>query len=483
MTEENSGVFETWEEVIVDFFEHKIQKCKLFKAREYIEKKEKEIEKEKDEKKLLRAIKAKEKKQKEYDLLRKNAPSTEIRQWISETSNKTISVGKRIIKATHILKFTHSSSEPEGLLSNTKSNDLLLSTASLKKDLKIDLAHNNGNLITISRFLALFLKGDQIIDLIFNDDFFFLKPFASDVSQLKEWQNGFKNLVEKRDIRTADKAKQIYFPITSHNSIGGSRYHIVVPLFPSSLTNEIDSVVTSLKYGDEQKEFNKNRKEKLPRYRKGISKELPNMSILQFGGEHPKNVSMLNADRSGKSFLFSAQPPFWKNQLNPPFFKFSFFDTGLAYRTKESVSYLRSFLLRFQKIDLGIRDPKKKKWIDGWVNNILEEIFLYAASIQNLPAGWSNTENIKLKQEHQFFLDPYRDDEIFLNARRTTDWQSVICNDFANWLNGRIKGKDKKFTPQREHTRIWKEIMKKELREYTQVIDAEAKFRSRGQQT
>ena len=335
MIEEKKDL-ETWESVIVDFFEHKVQniktgqKCKLFAAREYIEKKEEEIATEKDKKKLQRAIKAKEKKQKEYETLKKNAPSTEIRQWINYTSKRNIAIGKRIIKASHVLKFTHSSSEPEGILVNEKSDDLLLSTASLKKNLTIDLAHNNGNLITISRFLALFLKDDQIVDLIFNDDFCFLKPFASDDSQLKKWQEGFANLVEKRNIRTADKAKQLYFPITSDNVIEDNCYHLIVPLFSSSLSNEIYSIVSSLKYGIEQREIAKARKEETPKFRSGVSKKFPNLGELQFGGEHPKNVSMLNADRSGKSFLISTQPPSWENTHNPPIAKFSFFDAGFG---------------------------------------------------------------------------------------------------------------------------------------------------------
>lgn len=481
MSEENKK-FETWEEVIVDFFEYKVQKCKLFKAREYIEKKEKEIEIEKDEKKLQRAAKAKEKNQKEYELLRKDAPSTEIRQWINETSKRWRSVSKRIIKATHVLKFTHSSSDSEGILLGQKSNDLLLSTASLKKDLTIDLAHNNGNLITISRFLALFLKGDQIIDLIFNDDFCFLKPFASDDSQFKDWQEGFRQLVEKRDIRTADKAKQIYFPVTSSGSIEDNRYHIVIPLFSSSLIDEIYSIVTSLKYGVEQKELNKARKEQFSKFRKGVSKEFPNLGVLHFGGEHPKNVSMLNADRSGKSFLFSTQPPCWESRLNPPVAKLSFFDTGLTYRVKETVEYLRTFLLRFQTLALSIKDPKKKKWIDGWVNQLIDEVMNYAISIQNLPAGWSRTEGINLKLAHQYFLDPYRDDEPFQKARHAADWQAVVCRDFADWLNGKLKGKDKQFTPQPEHTRMWKNLMEKELREHAQIIDWDIKYLSKEKQ-
>lgn len=485
---EEKRAFETWGEVILDFFEQKIQniksdqKCKLFSAREYIEKKDKEIETEKDEKKVQRAIKAKEQKKKEYGQLRKDAPSTEIRQWIDITSKRKIEVGKRIIKATHVLKFTHSSSEAAGLFLQTKSKDSLLTTASVKKDLVVDLAHNNGALITVSRFLALSLQGTQIIDLVLSDDFCFFSPFSSDESQLKEWEKGFKKLVEKREIGTADKAKQIYFPVDTLRMAESNQYHIVVPLFSSSLTHEIDSIVTTLKYGDKQKNINKARKEQLPKYLAGIFVEIPNLGVQQFGGEHPKNISMLNADRSGKYFLFSSQPPTWQTQLKPPTNKRTLFSRFFTRRTDEEIAYLRNFLLRFERIDLSIKDPKKKKWIESWVSQIIDEVMIYAASIQNLPAGWSRAENIRLKREHQYFLDPYRDDEKFQMLREATDWQSVICGDFANWLNGRLKGKDKQFTPQPEHTRMWKELMKKELKVHAQAINWDIKEQNRGKQ-
>jgi CRISPR-associated protein Csy1 len=190
---------------------------------------------------------------------------------------------------------------------------------------------------------------------------------------------------------------------------------------------------------------------------------------------------MLNTSRNGKGYLFSSEPPTWQYQLKPPIKKRSLFTAFFSQRANKEIDYLREFLFRFQRIDLSIKDPKKKKWIDRWTSQIIEEVMAYTFSIQNLSPGWSNTQNIRLKREHQYFLDPYRDDEFFQKGRQSKDWQAVICNDFANWLNGELRGKDKKFTPQQEHTRMWKYIMEKELREHTQVIDTDIKFQNREQ--
>jgi len=493
MSEENRKL-ENWEEVIVDFFENKVENiqssnpkipCNLHKASKFIADKEKAIESETNLKKVGGLREAKEKKQIELIKLRKKAPSTEIRPWMDLTSKKQIAEGKRIIKATHVLKFSHGSSESDGFLLMEKANDTILTTSSLKKVLTYDLAHNNGALITISRFLALKLSESLIIDLILEDDFEFMKPFSESKSQLNKWIDGFKNLVEQREIKTTDKAKQIYFPLAEVDSKAG-RYHLIAPLFPSSLAEEVYAAMTNLKYGKEQKDVRACRKEnsdsvkKSPKFHSKPYIDFPNLGIQKFGGAQPQNISMLNKNRSGQCFLLSTQPPTWQSRLKSPIYKKSLFDNFPNSHINEDVEYLREFLLRFERIALSVKEPKRREWIDRWVNSIIDELFFYTSSIQSLPSGWSNTQDIKLKREHQFFLDPYREDEAFKIERKASDWQAVVCEDFARWLNHKLIGKDKKFTPQRKHARMWANLFEYPLREDNKMTEADMKFQNKG---
>jgi CRISPR-associated protein Csy1 len=77
--------------------------------------------------------------------------------------------------------------------------------------------------------------------------------------------------------------------------------------------------------------------------------------------------------------------------------------------------------------------------------------------------------------EHQLFLDPYREDEMFQTERKSNDWQASICADFARWLNKTLAGKEKLFSPQQEHTRMWIELIENPLREYEELIQMEIK--------
>ena len=479
---ENTERLDSWEKVIVDFFEQKIAQSKLYKARDYISKKDKDISSEKNEKKLEKLIKAREEKQNELKKLKIESPSTEIRQWIDETSLKKIAAGKRIIKATHVLRFSHSSSLSDGLLLEEKSNDTILTTSSLNKEFTYDLAHNNGALITISRFLALQLSGKLIIDLIFEGNYCFFMPFSTNQEQLEKWSSGFDNLVEERVIKTTDTAKQIYFPlITLDEKL--NKYHLITPLFSSSLAEEFSTIISNLKFGEEQK-YVKNQikgiNKNSSKYHAKLNFDIPNIAVQKFGGAQPQNVSMLNKNRGGKCYLFSNLPPTWQSKLKAPIYKKSLFDYFGNSHITEDINYLREFLLRFENIGLSIKDPKRHKHLERWVNSIIDEVLFYTSSIQSMLSGWTETKDIKLKIEHHYFLDPYRKDEDFQKNRESTDWQSVVCNDFARWLNQKLTGQDKKFTPQAEHTRLWKQLFETPLREDSDAIKAEAQYSQKG---
>ena len=499
MTKEKKEL-ETWEEVIVDFFEYNISSSNLYKARDYINKKNKEIGTEKDESKKTKLIEKKNVKLKKLDEDRRCSSSTEIPKWLDENSNKSGSIKK----ATHLLRFTHSSSVADGVLLTEKSEDEYLTTSSLSSRV-YDMAHNNGNLVSVSRFLALEKGATSIFDEIAKEKFNFLEPFSKDEVQIKKWIKGFKKLVVNEvKIRTVDKAKQIYFPLSNvielddNGDVDNKNYHLIAPLFSSSLAEELYSQQKDFRFGEEQKTVRQAKKGGYgtsnisPHYHRKSLIEFTYTAVQKFGGAQPQNVSMLNKGRTWKAnkkdkttwgitYLFNSQPPIWQSQLKPPLYKKSLFDTFSHPSINVDIDYLRDYLLRFERIELSIKNPQRLKWIEKWLASIIDELLNYAATIQALPAGWSNAENSKLKLEHQYFLDPCRPDEIFQNARKASHWQNVVCNDFSRWLNRKLVGKDKKFTPQPEHTRLWATLLEQPLREYNQMIEADTAIQDKVQ--
>lgn len=450
----------SWKDVILDFFENSVATKNydtLNKSRKFINKKDSEITGEKDEKKREKLIESRDSRLIQLKHERLTCISTDIRNWLCSASSNNIQENKRIIKTTHISKFTHSSARNDGLLNLTKNNAVWVNTGSIQSKLQQDLAHNNGALITISRFLALQNSDSMIFDLIIEQDFSFLDGFYENEEQLAKWKTGFSNLVEVRSIKSCDKLKSTYFPVD--NSL--KNYHLLTPLFATSLVNELAERRQSARYA-----------KKPETYTQDTHISYANVAIHQYGGEHPKNISMLNANRAGRGYLLSTQPPVWKSQSNYHLKQESIFDGKiLSYRASETLSYLAEYLLRFQGINISISAPEKKKWLKRWVNDIWKEIFSYTNEIVfGYPANWTKKEKHNFKLRYQFLLDPYCTDEGFKEKRENLKWQDEIANDFSRWMTRCIKYEVEKhnkiFANSNWHQDLWFDYACDELREH-----------------
>ena len=508
MSEENK-VFETWEEVILDFLQRKAEAeeekylkdtiknvAKLYQEQNYFD--DSELESFFDAKKNK-----KEKSQSSLDFLRlkfkkmldfDHKPSefaitasdnaycqrcTELTEkydphsWLTKAATNAC----RVSFATHVIKLTHSKIDSPSIYDQIDARQPgILTTSSLKEKI-IDGAVAGNQFAPVFQFLELELQGEKLATVFTDETNTVLKQFTKKPDELEVWNIGFKQALATSKLSSHFLAKQIYYPVHKNDPLSSQSYHLLCQVQSSSLAHAIFLALG----GNPEKMIMDQRKKN--KYSERSITSYPQKGSIKVTASNHSNASQLNGKRGGRLQLFNSQPPSWQSQLKPPISSRSFFYAGFhSYRVKETVGHLRTFLLRFQRIDLSIRDPKKQKWIDHWVNQIIDEAMIYAISIQSLPAGWSRAEQIELKPAHQYFLDPYRDDEQYQQARQASAWQSIICDDFASWLNGRLKGKDKQFTPQPEHSRIWQNLMAKELREQAEAIEWDIKYHKREQQ-
>lgn len=463
MSEYNSE--NEWREEIINFFQFRMNSSALAKAKKIIEERTVKLKGESNDKNKERLELAIKKKKLELKELRANP--IEIVDWIDKNSSAKIECGKRIIKSTHPLRVSHSSAPNAGVLVDYENKAPLLTTASINNINKTyDMAHNNGALISISRFLAISVAGFSIYDLILNRQFHFLESFSENTDQLNRWKHGFSNIIEKRSINSAGFTKQAYYPVTN------TSYYLLSILNSSTLAESIFNKITSSKYRKTSDFFNDNESN-------GQRLIFPKdkVAVVRVGGNNPQNVSMLNRGRNWKPYRdstgsfgiyysVSTKPPVWQSQLKPPINRVSFF-YGLSrnYHVQENIQYLADFLTRFESLQLSIKDPKRMHWVEQWLEGLVDEVLVYVKTIQAIPAGWSATEGIKLKTEHQLLLDCYRNDEEFLALKVTSTWQAIIIQDFAAWLNDRLRKANKKFTPTDAHTKLWSKLFAVSFRE------------------
>lgn len=372
--------------------------------------------------------------------------------------------------ATHVPKLSHpaikgASSFYVHLSSFNRNSKLYVTTDSFKKP-ELDDAIDNAAYTPVANLLKIEIDGVSIANYLAADDQLPLMYLSQDENKIAQWMKLFSSVLKTDKAATHSLAKQVFFPIDNNE-----RYHLLCNVASSSLAHHIHKGISesSSKNVSKLKEKNKycrDTKFYFPAYAK--------LAVTSLDGA--KNVSPLTSKRAGKITLLNSQPPTWKSQLKPPIFKKSFFfEPSIYWQAKEDIDYLRDFLMRFDRIELSIKDPKRMKWMQQWVGEIIDEVLFYIGSIQNLPAGWSVAPDIKLKPEHQCLLDPYRSDDDFQTATANTDWPSVVCKDFADWLNRKLAGKDKQFTPLNQHTRLWYQLFEPELRELIETVAFERK--------
>ncbi|GAA6135349.1 type I-F CRISPR-associated protein Csy1 [Oceaniserpentilla sp. 4NH20-0058] len=387
----------------------------------------------------------------------KYAPS----RWLSESAKNANSVSF----ATHVVKLTHSKIDTPSLFDQvdvTTPNALV--TAHLSEKM-IDGAVAGNQFSPIFQFLELELNGTKLLASLIKTDSDALKAFARDDAQLMEWNKAFKQSSVAEELASHALLKQVYFPVTEN--VAG-QYHLLSSVISSSLAHALY-----------ERLFNEQQKQVGKYYEKGKYScdpkvFYPRRANVAVTASNHSNASQLNGKRGGRLYLLSAQPPIWEAQTTPPLHRKSWFDYGIPnYAVKEDIQYLREFLIRFERLELSTRDPKKRKWLVDWGNQIVDEVLNQASAIHSLPSGWSAEPTIKLKFEHQCFLDPYRADEEFQAKRAASDWQKEVCRNFAGWLNRHLKGRDNRFTPQAWHTKLWVALMEPQLRELNQTMKVE----------
>lgn len=354
---------------------------------------------------------------------------------------------KNVAFATHVAKLTHSAIDSTSFVdSSTDKKNGYLTTSSLKQP-AIDGAVRGNQYAPIYQFLELELENKKLVSEFNNPNTGLLAKFALNEEQKHAWNKSFSQTLSEGKPSAHFLLKQVYFPVDVE------KYHL--------LCNQVSSSKAQALFEYARRNTDANLKlRKANKYSPIAYFNFPNRASISVTASNHSNASQLNGRRVGRLGLFSCQPPVWQSQLKPPTYTRSFFyELAKNYEVRETVQYLADFLARFESLDLSIKDPKRMRWVEYWLESLSDEVLVYVKTIQNIPSGWSASEEIKLKPEHQVLLDCYRQDEEFINIQESTNWQQVIIQDFASWLNRQLSWANDKLTPQESHAKLWMQLL------------------------
>ncbi|MEE9333229.1 MAG: type I-F CRISPR-associated protein Csy1 [Granulosicoccaceae bacterium] len=348
--------------------------------------------------------------------------------WLSDAAARA----GQINMVTHAPKYTHGDARGSGVLDDDtieslQIGQLCLCTAAVANP-TIDVV-GNAAALDVASLLKLNAGRDSLIQQIALDDLSALAPFGDDQKQIEDWAAGFRRALTPQEISSHKLSKQLYFPV------GANKYHLLSPLFASSLTDVVHQKIIAARFSDEAKVIRKLKKEQ--KYSDKVSVDFFDVAVQTFGGTKPQNISQLNSSRGGKAFLFSTQPPTWEAKLKPPQNTANAFWKTLE-RDRGGYTIIRAFLRYLEQIENLPSTVQRREKRAGFVDELTGSVLQYAAEIQSLPnsAGWSTDS--RLPREEQLWLDPHRLDEEFQIERDRLDWPDKIANRFGSWLNGHL---------------------------------------------
>jgi CRISPR-associated protein Csy1 len=349
----------------------------------------------------------------------------EPKAWLTDAAKRA----GQINLVTHAAKFTHGDSKSSSIYSEAVAREGYLGSAALS-GLEPDAVGNAAALDVAKLMQTRTEGGDSLLARLKRGDHAALSAFTDDENQLNEWVAGFSRAFAPGKPASHKLAKQGYFPV-------GESYHILSPLFATSLVHAVHQKMVALRFGEKMKNIWKARREKS--WHPGTLTLFPDSAEMHFGGTKPQNISYLNSVRGGRSWLLSCQPPRWKRAEKPPVSLRSVFARGGQFdrRAKSHIQLLVSLLTKAgDYTNFRIREAR-----DGYINMIIDLLFEFASEFQRETAQNWTCNCPDLKPHQQLWLDPWRTktDEAFRLEREKEDWQDAVAEDFALWLNARLR--------------------------------------------
>lgn len=365
--------------------------------------------------------------------------------WLTDAAHRA----KQINFVTHPIKFTHGDAKGSSIYALGGGDDTsttYVTTSTLKRP-SIDV-DGNAAALDVAGLLQLAADGMSVGQRIAEGDISALASFAENNVQLEDWRLGFAQALTNTELRTHTLAKQVYIPLPD-----GS-YHLVSPLFASSLAQEIYTRVSDSRFSEESKELRRLRREK--RHSPQTLVEFRDIAVQTYGGTKPQNISSKNSSRRGRAYLVSCEPPSWKNVPQPPRNHDTFW-RGYERRVWATVRRLIAFLEKLpdDANNLRIRDARAE-----FVDELIEQFLLYSTEIQAaFKPGWSIAT--ELTRVEQFWLDPWSSDEGFQQERASSNWQRKLAEQFAFWLNRKLSAKKMLLKDTEYHE--WRKLLEHKL--------------------
>ena len=351
--------------------------------------------------------------------------------WLADAARR---VGQ-LQAVTHSLKPLHPDAKGTNLYvaPSTLADLPLVGSHCLGQRFDLDVV-GNAAALDVYKLLKLEHGGQSLLSLCEARDPDLAAALGPNPAAADAWMSAFAELTTARGKPASHThAKQLFWP-ADDNWHDDAAYHLLAPLYPTSLAHRVYATVQDDRFGDAAKLARQARRE--GSFSDRAVHEYPHLAIQQLGGTKPQNISQLNSERRGNNLLLASLPPSWRSREVWPLLgqDTMFVRFGKRKPVDEPAKQLRRFLEA---------DPPKNQHtsarVDEWVDTLIDELLYFTAELRTLPPGWSQAAECQLSAAQRHWLDPWApltDGQTKPDAKETED---TIAGQFANWLNGQLR--------------------------------------------
>ncbi|AKX47161.1 hypothetical protein AKN94_07160 [Thiopseudomonas alkaliphila] len=312
-----------------------------------------------------------------------------------------------------------------------------VSTATLGTSFTDDVTGNAAGL-DIYALLQQTIDNQTLLELCLNQDPDLQAALHPNPQLAEQWITALAQVTQpKREgVASHTLAKQLYW-LGESDPYQDTDYTLLAPLYSSSLAQVVYEQIEADRFSPEAKEIRDAVRANQPHT--GTARSYPNLAIQVIGGSNPQGVSLLASKRRGTNYLLASFPPQWQRQKKPPFHQSCIFQYAAKFRDiKHWITELQSFLNTNPANNLATRNH-----VTTLVDGLIDELYLFAVELQQLPASWTADAHCQLSIAQQCWLDPQRalQDAEFAEHWLTSTWDETIAQDFARWLNHSLSDK------------------------------------------
>jgi CRISPR-associated protein Csy1 len=353
--------------------------------------------------------------------------------WLEDAARRA----GQIQAVTHSLKPIHPDAKGTSLYSPPQMLPALpvLGSHCLGDDFAGDVV-GNAAALDVYKFLKLEHQGRSLLTLALERNADLAAALSDDPAQAQDWLSAFTALTAPRGRLTSHTlAKQLYW-LTGSDPHDDASYHLLAPLYASSLAHRVYQTVQDDRFSDEAKAARQAKKDGV--FSERPVREYPQLAVQQLGGTKPQNISQLNSERRGNNLLFASLPPVWRSvELKPILNTESMFP---RYSRRPEVRRMLKALLAFLKSDPA-RNLETRERRAEWVDALIDEFLQLRAELRALAPGWSQTPDCRLDGAGKHWLDPDGVAQDCQASERALplDTTERICEAFANWLNAQLR--------------------------------------------